>query len=84
MSIAVVMMGIRLSIVTVVLEESLPPFESATVAVQVITSVGIAEVVERSKLAPVYVAVPTVHSTVGVTVSSASVAVAVQVRIESL
>ena len=45
--------GARLSTVTVVLSEAVPPFESVTEAVQVTMSVGMAEVVERSKLAPV-------------------------------
>jgi hypothetical protein len=79
-----VTLGERLSTVTVVLSELVPPLLSVTVDVQVIMSVGIADVVERSKLAPVYVDTPTVHSTVGITVSSASVAVAVQVSTVSL
>ena len=45
--------GARFSTVTVVLSVAVPPFESVAVAVQVTMSVGIAEVVERSKLEPV-------------------------------
>ena len=44
--------GERLSNVTVVLFESVPPLESLTVAVQEMMSVGIAEVVDRSSVAP--------------------------------
>ena len=46
-------LGARFSTVTVVLSEAVPPFESATVAVQVTMSVGIVEVVDKSKLEPV-------------------------------
>ena len=76
--------GERLSMLTAVLDEAVPPLESLTDAVQVTTSVGIAPVLDKSSVAPVYVVPLTDHSTVGVTVSSASVAVALHERTESL
>ena len=45
--------GDRFSTVTVVLSVAVPPFESATVAIHVTMSVGITDVVDKSKLEPV-------------------------------
>ena len=76
--------GARLSMLTVLLSVALAPLLSLTVAVQVTLSPGMAEVLLRSKLAPLWVLPLTNQLKLGLTASSASLAVAVQLRMLSL
>ncbi len=81
---SLVIMGSRLD--SVIDTESLPwaPASSVVVAVQLMFCVGRTPSVDISNVSPEWVFVPTVHTYVGVTVWSASLALALQVSIELL